>query len=233
VADVEEPEGEVIVKSWPVPVSARVWGLLGALSLNERLPDAAPPAVGVNVTATAQVAAAATGLDVEQVVPEVAMAKGPETAIAVNVRLPLPELVRVTVWELLVVPTGSDGKVGAADKLTVGPVPVPLKLTVCGLPLALSVSERLPERLPVALGVNVTLIAQLLPAATGALVLQVVPLAATAKSPVAAMLVKVKDAVPVLVTVTALAALVVPTAWLPKLSVVGAREATAAATLTV
>ena len=88
---------------------------------------------------------------------------------------------------------------------------MPLKLTVCGLPLALSVSVRLPERLPVALGVNVTLIAQLLPAATGVLVLQVVPLAATAKSPIAARLVKVRDAVPLLVTVTALAALVVPT----------------------
>jgi len=87
---------------------------------------------------------------------------------------------------------------------------VPLKLTVCGLPLALSVSVRLPERLPVAVGVNVTLIAQLLPAASGALVPQVVPLAATAKSPVAARLVKLRDAVPLLVTVTALAALVVP-----------------------
>jgi hypothetical protein len=48
-------------------------------------------------------------------------------------------------------------------------------------------------------------------APTGALVLQVVPLAATAKSPVAAMLVKVNVVVPLLVTVTALAALVVPT----------------------
>jgi hypothetical protein len=51
-----------------------VWGLPGALSLNERLPDAVPAAVGVNVTATAQVPAAATGLEVEQVVPDVAMA---------------------------------------------------------------------------------------------------------------------------------------------------------------
>ena len=75
----------------------------------------------------------------------------------------------------------------------------------------MSVSARLPERAPLAEGENVTLITQLLPAATGALVLQVVPLAATAKSPVAAMLVKVKGAVPLLVTVTALAALVVPT----------------------
>jgi len=71
---------------------------------------------------------------------------------------------------------------------------------------------RLPERLPVAVGVNSTLITQLLLAATGALLLHVVPLAATVKSPVAAMPVKVRDAVPLLVTVTALLALVVPTA---------------------
>jgi hypothetical protein len=54
----------------------------------------------------------------------------------------------------------------------------------------------------------------LLLAATGALVLQVVPLA-MAKSPglvpPSATLVKVNDAVPLLVTVTVLAALVVPT----------------------
>jgi len=88
---------------------------------------------------------------------------------------------------------------------------VPLKPTTWGLPLALSVSVRLPERLPVAVGVNVTLITQLLLGATGALVLQVVPLAAMAKSPVTAMPVKARPAVPLLVTVTALAALVVAT----------------------
>jgi hypothetical protein len=105
VALVEEPEGGASEKSWPVPLSALVWGLLSALSLKERLPDAVPAVVGVNVTATVQVPAAATGLEVEQLVPEVAMAKGPVTAIAVRVRLPLPVLVRVTLWELLVVPT--------------------------------------------------------------------------------------------------------------------------------
>ena len=88
---------------------------------------------------------------------------------------------------------------------------MPLKLTVCGLPLALSVSVRLPDRVPLAVGVKVTSTTQLAPAATGVLVLQVVPPAAMAKSPVTAMLVKVKDPVPVLVTVTGLTALVVPT----------------------
>ena len=98
--------------------------------LNERLPDAVPAAVGVNMTATVQVAAAATGFEVEHVVPDAAIAKGLVTPIAVKVRLALPVLVSVTVCDGLVVPTGSGGKVGDADKLTVGPVPVPLKFTV-------------------------------------------------------------------------------------------------------
>jgi len=76
------------------------------LSVNERVPEAVPPAVGVKVTATVQVAVAATGVAVEHVVPELAMANGPVAPMAVSVRLALPVLVSVTVWELLVVPAG-------------------------------------------------------------------------------------------------------------------------------
>ena len=86
--------------------------------------------------------------------------------------------------------------------------PVPLSARDWGLLGALSLMVRLPERLAVAVGLKVTLITQLPPAATGALVLQVVPLAATAKSPVAAMPVKVKGMLPVLVTVSVCGALV-------------------------
>lgn len=93
VAVVEDPVGTVTVKSWPVPVSATVCGLAGALSLNKRLPDAGPPAVGVNVTATVQLPDAATGVEVEQVVPALAMAKGPLVPTAVKVRLALPVFV--------------------------------------------------------------------------------------------------------------------------------------------
>src|SRR5438132_9413887 len=42
-----------------------------------------------------------------------------------------------------------------------GAVPVPLKLAVCGLPAALSDTLRVPLRAPVAVGLNVTLMAQL------------------------------------------------------------------------
>ena len=43
--------------------------------------------------------------------------------------------------------------------------PVPLRETLCGLPGALSVRERVPFRLPVALGVKVTLMVQNAPEA--------------------------------------------------------------------
>ena len=50
--------------------------------------------------------------------------------------------------------------------LTAGAVPVPVRLAVWGLPLALSVRVMAALRVPVAAGVKVTLIVQLVPAAT-------------------------------------------------------------------
>ena len=47
-----------------------------------------------------------------------------------------------------------------------GATPVPVRLTLCGLPLALSVRMRAALRVPLAVGVKVTLIVQLPPAAT-------------------------------------------------------------------
>jgi hypothetical protein len=181
------------------------------LSVIERLPEPGPPLVGVNVIATVQDPEAETELEVEHVVVDAAIPKGPETRIAAKLRLVLPLLTTVTPCDGLVVPTGSGGKAGDADKLTAGAAPVPIKLTICGLPLALSVSVRLPERVPAAVGVNATSITQLLLVASGALIVQVVPLAATEKSPVATILAKLRDTVPLLVTVTGLGALVVPT----------------------
>jgi hypothetical protein len=90
-------------------------------------------------------------------------------------------------------------------------MPVPLRLTVCGLPAALSVIDTLAVSLLVVDGVKVTLMVQLLPAArvlglTGQVLVW-------AKSPefvpVRLMLLIVKAAVPLLVRVTVLALLVV------------------------
>jgi hypothetical protein len=189
------------------------------LSVNERLPLAEPPAVGVNVTATVQVPEAGTGVDAEHVVPVAAIANGPEVAMAVKVRLAFPVFVSVTVCAPLVLFTNCAENMSALDRLATGPVPVPLKLTVCGLPPALSAIVRVPLRLPTVVGTKAMLITQLLPAATGALVLHVVP-EASVKSPVTDMALMANAKVPVFLRVTDWARLVVPTAWLSKATLV-------------
>lgn len=87
--------------------------------------------------------------------------------------------------------------------------PLPVRATVCGLPAALSVMVSVPVLLPRALGVIVTLMLQLAPAAT-----EVPHVLVCAKSPllvpVIAMLLMVSAASPLLVSVTVCAALATP-----------------------
>jgi hypothetical protein len=101
------------------------------------------------------------------------------------------------------------------EKVT-GRLPVPVRLTVCGLVSALSVSVRMPLAEPSVVGVNVTLIVQFPPAAT--LVPHVV--LATAKGPLTAMLAILSATFRRFVTVTAFAALGLPTAKEPKFKLV-------------
>ena len=54
----------------------------------------------------------------------------------------------------------------AGERLAAAAVPVPERLTVCGLPLALSAMLSVAERAPLAEGVKLTLMVQLAPAAT-------------------------------------------------------------------
>ena len=76
-------------------------------------------------------------------------------------------LFKVTLCAVLVLPTGWLPKARlVGERLTRAAVPVPERLTVCGLPLALSVMLSEAVRLPLAEGVNLTLIVQLAPAAS-------------------------------------------------------------------
>src|ERR1700682_5807814 len=115
--------------------------------------------------------------------------------------------------------------VGAVNPKS-GGVVVPVSDTVCGLPVALSMMVKVPMRVPAAVGVNVTLIVQLAPAtsgvAGGVIGLADAPVLVCAKSPDAAMEMIVRGPVPVLVSVTVCAALVVFSVWLPKVRLVGA-----------
>jgi len=89
-------------------------------------------------------------------------------------------------------------------KLVLGATPVPVRATVCGLPVALFVTVIVPGWLPMAVGVKVTVIVQLAPAAT-----ELPQVLVWAYCALAAMLVTLNALVPPLVSVTVCATLVV------------------------
>ena len=102
--------------------------------------------------------------------------------------------------------------------------PVPVSGTVRGLPFALSVIVMVPVRAPVAVGVNVTLIVQVIPAGSDAPHVFV-----SAKSPELVMEVIFSTRLPLFFSVIVLAGeLGVVTSWLPKSKLVGMRTATGA-----
>ena len=90
------------------------------------------------------------------------------------------------------------GKVkDVGERLTAGAAPVPVRLTVCVAGLALSVMVTAPVLVPAAVGLKVTLIVQL--ALTATLATQVW---VWEKSPLAMMLVMLRVALPVFLSVT-------------------------------
>jgi len=84
--------------------------------------------------------------------------------------------------------------------------PVPAKLAACGLPVALSETDKVPVLVPDAVGLNLTLIVQFALAAR-----ELPQLLVCEKSPFAVMLEIVRAALPVLDKVIVCDALVVPT----------------------
>jgi hypothetical protein len=123
-------------------------------------------------------------------------------------RSALPVLVNVTVWAGLVVLIACALKVRDDGlRLTAGTgvdVPVPDSDMDCGLLPASSAMLRLPVRLPLPFGMNETLMVQLPPAGTvlGLNGQVVVSLKSAAFVPLNPMLLMVRAALPVLVTVT-------------------------------
>jgi len=176
-------------------------------------------AVGVNLTLILQLDPAVSD-EPHVVVSE----KSPLTAMLVIFRAAVPVFFNVPLCDALVVPTTCAANVKlVVDRLTMGTVPVPFRLTMCGLPAASSVIVTAPVRIPVAVGVNLTLILQLDPAVSDEPHVVV-----SEKSPLTAMLVIFSAAVPVFFNVTLCDALVVPTLREPKLKLVGERLTTGA-----
>jgi hypothetical protein len=81
------------------------------------------------------------------------------------VNVVVPTFVSVTACAELVLPMATVPKFRLVGE-SFAVVPIPLRLTFCGLPAALSVMLSAAERVPDAVGLNVTLILQLAPAAS-------------------------------------------------------------------
>jgi len=149
-----------------VPVRAMVWGELAALSAIEMEPARDPVAVGSKVTEMVQFALTA------RVAPQVLVwakleALAPPTVMPVKVMVPLPVLVRVTVWAALVVPT-TCWAVKARDEAerpTAPAVPVPVSGMVCGDVEAESTKAIEAESAPDVLGTKVAEMMQVAAAA--------------------------------------------------------------------
>src|ERR1700734_3672705 len=140
------------------------------------------------------------------------------------IRLPLPVLVSFTACVGLFAPIVCEPKLKlGTDQLAIGAVPVPLKVTTWGLPGALSVICIVAVLTPTASGVNTGPSTQLPPA--GKVLLHGLDGVERGEksrrsAPATTILVKARVAEPVLVTVTAFAALLVPTVCFPKLTLV-------------
>lgn len=134
------------------------------MSFTLSVPVRLPGAVGVKVTEIAQLAPAPRVLgDTGQfeVCPKL-----PEAEILEIVSGTVWLFFRVTLFAVLVVFITWLAKARlAGDKLT-ATVPVPLNCAVCGVFGALSLTVSVPVRVPSAVGVNLTEIAQLAPAAS-------------------------------------------------------------------
>src|SRR5207237_7671843 len=128
----------------PVPVSDTFCGLLEAESVSVSVPVRVPPAVGVKVTLTVQLAPAA------RLLPQLLLCeKSPLVVMELNVTAPAVSLVAVTVLAALLVPTFCDANVRLVGVVeSAGCAPLTLMKIVClkiVVPsLACTVSRRVP-----------------------------------------------------------------------------------------
>jgi hypothetical protein len=137
-----------------------------------------PAPLGVKVTEIVQAPPAGSGVEVEQVVDEIAksLALGPVNVTPLIGSLTLCVFVKVTVCGALVAPIIRDAKLNESGDGTSFAVPVALTVNVCGAVLASSLMVTVPPIGPAAVGVTLTAITQLAPPATGVPARQVVAL---------------------------------------------------------
>jgi hypothetical protein len=205
-----------------VPLRETECGDPGALSVKTTVALRAPAAVGLKVAETVQLAPAA------RLAPQVVVAGKspllPLSRMLEMVSAAAPVFFTVTVWTALAEPTlvAAKLKLVGLNEMAGVPVPVPLRETECGDPGALSVKTTAALRAPAAVGLKVTEIVQLAPAAR--LAPQVVVSGKSPLLPVSPMLEMVSAAAPVFFSVIVWAALAEPTLVSAKLKLVGLKE---------
>src|SRR5271155_1789207 len=176
----------VAVPGVPVPVKVTICGLPVPVSVNVIAPVRVPVAVGLNVIENTHGSASTPML---RHCANVAPAKSPVVTMLLKISGKFPLFDTVTVCAALVVPTAWLPNVNEVGAIPIASAtPVPLRATVCGLPVALSVNVIVPLRVPAAVGVNVICN---LHAGPPAAMLGHCASVAPAKSPVITMLVNV------------------------------------------
>ena len=213
-----------------MPVRVTVCGEPVALSVTSRLPVTLPAMAGEKVTEMVQLAPAAS--DGPQLLVSLNRPISGElgAVMPVMVNGTLPVLLSVTVCAAEVVPAVAEKLSDEGESEATGrgaAVPIPVKLIICGEPVALSLTRMLPVTLPVVIGAKVTEIVQLAPAANDAPQLLVSLNNPRMGELGAEIPVMVSGALPVLLSVTVCAAEVAPAAA-EKLSDAGVRTATGA-----
>ena len=181
-----------------MPDSATVCALLPALSVTDSEPVMVPLALGSKSTRMLHFAPAASEVPQLLLWEKLAL-----IAIPLMLSAVVPVFVSVTVWLALLVPTVWLANVRLlgdmlADVVDVdAAAPVPLKLTVCALVLALVVIDNVPALAPAAFGVNVTEIVQREPEAS-----DVPQLLLSEKLPLVVMALMLSVLLPLFVNVT-------------------------------
>ena len=157
--------GELRLKTgFPTPVKVTLDVPLVTLSVRVRLPVRVPVAVGVKVTLKEHFAPTASVKGVKGQL--LVSAKSPVVAMAVIVRgtLLVPLFNTVTTCTVLlvvfIVVAGNTRLGGVNSTVVTALMPVPVRVTKCGLPVALSLMASCSVSNTSTVGVNVTLIVQ-------------------------------------------------------------------------
>lgn len=148
----------------PVPVSPTLCGLLEALSVTFTFALRVPVACGVKVTVIVQDPPAETK-EGQLLVWEKSALLTPMRLIAVIVRAVVWRFVSIVLIGLLELPIRTVPKLSEPGENVTGLIPVPFTLIVCGLLLALSEIVTVPDTVPATVGVKVTVMLQVEPAA--------------------------------------------------------------------